>query len=795
MMSKIKYLATGMLLIAAISAPRSPAAEPTEPTKNYMGINVDFLNDYDGENAFVDMMKEGRKWFNYNATSPATVDSENWPTQDCGTVIFGGDNVLGAGYKLFFEGQAASVSALYYSSDATVSNLQYNAATNTSTADVTLNSWGSNGDGLHFQGTKRTAASATNTGIRNVRLYRPGYPTDGSVVFTAPWKAIVGKFHVIRFMNWLMTNDNPVVSWSQRVNPFKAPSNTVTISGNTGDLGVAMEHCIQACNETDCDLWMNFPVMVDDDYITKTAQLILYGSDGHDPYASPQASPVYPPLNPNLKVYLELGNELWNPGAGFAGFHWIQHVTDSIIALAKGSHPITYDGFGDHTNSIVRWAAWRTVGISNIFRSVFGDAAMMTRVRPMLMGQLGGNWDNPTELPFLEGFYSTYRPSTDPYPNTNPLPVSHYVYASGGSGYNAVNSWVPDPDAFFAAGNYPDSGFAPAVTRDAVWAGNYGLKRIAYEGGMSLDGNGNTFTNAQKLALNADPRMKDATVAAHNVWSSCAGDLLVYFEDRHNGNASWEFTNSINNPNSPKLQAIDKLRDSLSRAAVSVGPFAPCTLVAQKQYSTSVKNGTGPYNYTVNSEKVLAGLDTSRIKWIAFPVTARQDGWYRLSVRCGNGTAGSSVDLYLNGTKVASVAPPAPIGNTPYVTVQLKSGLNVVRYQPSTGGSYLESFMFALSDTAVAVAPRQAPASKTFALTVRSASGLVVAQVSRSSNGEGKFTVCNVSGRCLARGVIGRHEKNLVLPNLTPGAYLLRLNARDPVAVSGAVNVASIVVR
>jgi hypothetical protein len=787
----VARLATGVLLVAILPTSRQFAAEPSDPAKNYMGINVDFLNDYNGENAFVDMMKEGRNWENYHATAPATVDSENWPTQDCGVVVFGCDNRLGV-YELFFEGQAASVSALYYQSDVTVSNLQYSAATNTSTADVTLNS--TSVDGLHFQGTKRTAASAANTGIRYVRLYRPGYPTDGSVVFTNEWKAIVGKFHVIRFMNWLATNTNPIASWNQRVNPFKAPSASVTINGNTGDIGAAMEHFIQACNETNCDLWMNIPVLVDDDYVTETAQLIRYGSDGRTPYTSPQTNPLYPPLNPNLKVYVELGNELWNTGAGFSGFRWTKHITDSIIALPVGSHPITYDGGNDQYYSIARYTAWRTAEFGKLFRGVFGDAAMMTRVRPVLMGQLGGGWDNPNELQFIEGFYSTYRPSTDPHPNTSPLPVSYYVYGAGGSGYYGVYYWSAAPDVFFAGGNYPDSNFAADVTSDAVWAMNFGLKRIGYEGGMGLDGLG--LGDTLRVALNADPRMRDVTVTYHGVWSSCAGDLLVYFEDRHNGNASWEFTNSVNDPNSPKLQAIDKLRDTLSRTPVSIGAFAPCTLDAQSAKS-AIHSGTPPYDYTVNNEKVLAGLDTSRIKWIAFPVTARQTGWYRLSVRCGTDAAPSTIDIYLNGTKVATRTPASPMGNTAYNTVQLKSGLNVVRYQPSKGASYLQSIMLAPSDTAVGVVPEphQAASLQPSALAVKAASGSVVTRMSRSPNGEDRFAVCNVEGRCIAKGMIERHSNNLILPRLTPGAYFLRLNGTDPFAGRKALNVAPIVIK
>jgi hypothetical protein len=792
MTNTLTRLSIGVLLIAATSVARLSASEPTDPTKNYMGINVDFLNDYDGENAFVDIMKHARYWFDYSVSQSATVDSDNWPTEDCSNVMFGVDNALGV-YKLVFEGKAQSVSVMWTSGS--VSNLTYNAATNTSTANVTLSGAADGSGGLKFQGTQRTAASATNTGIRNVRLYRPGYPTDGSVVFTNEWLAIVGKFQAIRFMNWLMTNENPIVSWNQRMNPLMAqPSGSaVTINGNTGSNGNAMEHFIQACNAANADLWMNIPVLVNDDYIIKTAQLILYGSDGRNPYTSSQPNPVYPPLNSNLKVYVELGNEIWNVGGGFQCFHFIQHVTDSIIGVAGGRHPIEYDGFRDHTTSIARWTAWRTAEISSLFRGVFGDAAMMTRVRPVLMGQLGSSWFNPTELPFLEGLYSTYRPSSDHYPNTNPRPVSYYVYAAGGSGYYGVKNWSTSPEVFFSGGNYPDSGYGPAVAYDAILAGNYGLKRIGYEGGMSLDGG--SYNEAQMLTLNADPRMKDVTVAYHNVWSSNAGDLLVYFEDIHNGKSYWEFTNSVNNPNSPKLQAIDKLRDTLTRAPVLLGGVAPCTtyVSSQTDWHSYVCQANGFFYSTVNTETVLDGIDTG--EWVALPVTARQAGWYKLSARCGSPNGTSTVDLYLNGTRVSTRTAGSSLANTPYSTVALTSGLNVVRYQPSKGSSYLRSIMLTPSDTAVGVVIRQAAGLRTPVLTVKSASGAVVAHVPEPSNGENVFAVFDVAGKCIARGVIGAHEKNLILPRLAADAYLLRIRGSGARMRPCAENTARIVAR
>jgi hypothetical protein len=83
-------------------------------------------------------------------------------------------------------------------------------------------------------------------------------------------------------------------------------------------------------NQAGKDLWINVPHQANDDYVTKLAHLLRYGSDGVNPYTSPQPSPVFPPLAPGRKVYLEWSNELWN--GGFSQSGWLGTQADAAIA-------------------------------------------------------------------------------------------------------------------------------------------------------------------------------------------------------------------------------------------------------------------------------------------------------------------------------------------------------------------------------------------------------------------------------------------------------------------------------
>ena len=102
-------------------------------------------------------------------------------------------------------------------------------------------------------------------------------------------------------------------------------------------------------NETGRDLYINIPMAATgwtpadaDSYVYKLAQLIRYGSDGVEPYTSPQADPAYPPLNPNLNVYVELSNEYWNAAGDAFRQYWDLDAmvkADADAALNGGVHP------------------------------------------------------------------------------------------------------------------------------------------------------------------------------------------------------------------------------------------------------------------------------------------------------------------------------------------------------------------------------------------------------------------------------------------------------------------------
>jgi hypothetical protein len=140
-----------------------------------------------------------------------------------------------------------------------------------------------------------------------------------------------GDWGFLRMVDWGATQGNPQQDWSDRrlpthvfqagiLNP-RAPANGA--AGNR-ETGVAFEHMVALSNAANRDIWINVPHLATNDFITKLAQTIRFGSDGVNPYTSEQSNPVHAPLNPGLRVFVEYSNEIWSGGFAFPQGDWAQ---------------------------------------------------------------------------------------------------------------------------------------------------------------------------------------------------------------------------------------------------------------------------------------------------------------------------------------------------------------------------------------------------------------------------------------------------------------------------------------
>lgn len=644
---------------------------PDDESKNHIGMNVWFCTDWDGSHAFVDIMKHGRYWMDADWKNAARVDENGWPLMDASTVLLTGTPAeVNGTYRLIFVGQA-EVSLMWAAGS--VDNVAYDAATNTTTADVHYAIAVTGSVGLVFRNTRRTASAEVNSGFANARLYRPGYAADGSAVFTTPFLNAIRKTSVVRMMDWTYINHNLVERWADRTRPegmlrkFPPYVGPAGSRWNESEPGIALEHQIQLCNEIDADFWVNIPVAADDEYIRKAALAIRYGTDGVEPYTAPQANPKYPPLEPGRRVYIEYANEIWNSTGYFFSFGVIKDIVQTLPA----SHPVNFPAEENFYYRMWRYPAWRMTVISDIFRNVYGSASMMNRVRPLLMTQQGnGQATLSTALEWLDDFCRRATPQRT---------ADHYLYGAGGSGYynpTLVPADYGNADIFFAEGSYPSVENVRGMGLDAVWAMNYGLKRIAYEGGPSLD----NYTDEQAANINNDVRMIDMIEKTHDAWSGVGGDLLVYY--CLTGPQEWNFTHAITTTATRKFAAIDNLM-ARPRAAVTLGSSLPGMATVDTANDYVIRTGWG-YDVTVDGVRCIAGNPAGT--WIALPGHSAAAFNGSLRVR-GSSGAGCELRVWINGVAIGTVtlAVGEALADSTALAVSVPKGLVVVRMEVVSG--------------------------------------------------------------------------------------------------------------
>lgn len=417
------------------SSPSTPE-EPIEAATQ-AGLNIASSDTV----LFADAIKSGRdEWrdaaFSTNESLWPARDADGWPLGDAAIIVWEGRKAgsTAGTHRLRFEGRA-SVTTGFSVGTFSVGNTDhgntlpfgagYDAATNTTTADVRINETAEILY-LHFTGTRHLASDTTATGVRKVQLMRPAV-TGGAVplvpgtAFHPALSQACRRFSTIR---WIL-NFEKEVQWSDRTRPGYCKGEVVTRR--------YWEYMIMQANETGKDFYASTPIRATDEYLRKVALMIRYGSDGSEPYSSPQAHPVYPPLNSNLRVYIERSNEIWNWDYSQSS----DNLNDAKGAVAQNTpdgQALNFDGQagGGVYN---RWHALRTVQTSEIFRSVFGDAAMGNRVRILLEYQYdNANATATDSLHFLDDYFANAR-GTSPLPPAAQHPIAYYIWGGGGALY------------------------------------------------------------------------------------------------------------------------------------------------------------------------------------------------------------------------------------------------------------------------------------------------------------------------------------------------------------------------
>jgi hypothetical protein len=561
----------------------------------------------------------------------------------------------------------------------------YNAATNTTTANATIAS--DTTASIVFRNTKRTASSATNTGLTNIKLMRPSSygsstPYSTSTVFTTPIKNLIAQFGAIRFMDYSAVNSNAAVNWADRVSPTGNQTGSGSGYGWQGR-GAAWEYTIMLANETDRDAWITVPSEATDDYVKKLAELWKNGStvDGV----------TYPGLESGRKLYVEYSNEVWNYAGAFQQTFRNANAAETEVVNSNFSSNLFFSGDSTardsndttHYQDRFRWGARRvarrTYEISNIFREVWGDSAMMTTIRPVLAWQQG-NGSETARLRFQ---------MLDRLTASSGKPASYYIWGGGGSAYynpdNESNSLTLDN--IWDSATFNLSNWAKNMEVDAGWTLVYDLKRVAYEGGPSMDNTGHS-ESIKKQAW-GDDRMKQELIEHQNMWDSYGGDLLMYFDSTANANTEyyqWGFTTDPTDLSTTKMQGIASI-NSGSRAALALGLSVPATFKAASYLYTY------DYDNHDKSANVISGYSSSNYtRFLPYALRSSTARNYNLTISYAS-SSGATAKITVNGSVIGNISLSGSSAQTTSsaLSIPLRAGLNGLKLEITSGSADLYS--------------------------------------------------------------------------------------------------------
>jgi hypothetical protein len=709
MRTDCRAAAAALLVSVAALAPAPAVAH------DLLGANLNFIGDFRRNHEFVDVVKQSRRFLaigQFDDSVPANlapVGPDGWPTTDFRILAMAaqqGTQQLAGTYKIVFNGQATLDTNS--GGAGTISNKVFDAPSNTTTADLAFPA-----------GAENLMINFTGTGgsVKNLRIIRPGYPVSGTPLLHTPWKQHTERFRVLRFLDWTRTNGNRHVNWADRTTPEKSRTEAYIAQWET---------VVDAANLMNRDAWINVPVLASNEYVTNLATLLRDR------------------LNPNLNVYVEYGNELWNFSLRDVGmdeflggvFNGATENRNLAVASPPDS-PIRHDGQTDQTTLGFRRVALRLVEISDIFKTVWGAAAINTRVRPVLAGQMANSFIVSEGLEMVDNVNGLNR-----RPNT-------VFYAVSGAPY-IFPAAIPDGNADetpgmnaqqildgLAAGvaNAPSDANAYQYLIHAGLGAWYGLKVVAYEAGFDNFGGQNIEA---KRAANLDPQIRTICRNLIDQWHSFGFEHLMWF----NGGADsydtqfgmWPVVEDLA-VQAPKNQCMD---DVLAAAlpAVTVGTSVGAPIAGGNYRGSPAPGGSVS---GVNSPPDPMGFPG----FVEYLLRADTGGTYQLVFTGTAAAASEQFRVKLNNATVASnVSLPTSTGNATAIAVTLRRGLNALRIerQPAAGSTWtITSFAFTLTGDAT-------PDAFTFPAQTNVAAGSVVVSAAATMSGLTTAASVTVSG-------------------------------------------------
>jgi len=494
--TSMKFLVLAVIILSLSSKEIFAAA----PEKG-VGVNLNSIADWAPATVFVDIMKSARKWHSkrqgvemFDTGEPLQL-KDGWisrfkPGQYAESMMSWGrgtETIPAGTYDLFYRGKGK----FKFIHDARIISQDENSAR------IKI----SPKKGIAFQ----LLESDPEDPLRDFSLIMPGHKnTYLKQPFNQDYISYLEKFdfRVVRFMDWMATNNSPLVSWENRTkkNTFSQASKH----------GVAYEYIYEFSNILNVAPWITIPHMADNSYVQKLARLFKDN------------------LAPSLNVYVEYSNETWN--GGFSQTNYQKIMADE-------------NGLGEGYKYYVK----RSSEVMEIFEQVFGSSDRLVRI---ISGQFVNTWRNGQILKEAAS-----------YGNFDAFAIAPYFGHAVGEKMKALKQveQLTNEQTIAKLLHESLSEWEKSVRGNVALSEKYDLPLISYEAGQHITGQ--LYGVPICTSLNNSPAMYDIYREMLTKWQKLTGDaLFMQFSGISNyGNSGcWGMAQTLqkNAPQTPKERAV-----------------------------------------------------------------------------------------------------------------------------------------------------------------------------------------------------------------------------------------------
>ena len=514
--------------------------------RSAIGINLSSVVDWSTEHAFVDVFKTSRQWFSsaegkWGDDRPLDIDEHGWvrslkPGQWARTLaLWEIDHYPAGKYVVLYDGKGE----LYYDrGPASNRFVEEESKPGRHIVDIDP-ARGNQGLALII---KKTDPSDP---IRNIRVIMPGgvcsddalrycddsTPCEGTatcqsfeqhherVLFNPRFLKRITKFSVVRFMDWMATNDSQQSKWGDRP---KVTDAQWSIKGVPLEIMIALAHRLQA------EPWFTLPHLADDDYVNRFA------------------ATVRDKLDPKSRVWVEFSNEIWNDQ-----FEQSRHVAKACAAGRRED--------SNYNGSHLCYAE-RAIQVFHVWNTVFGDQSK--RVVRVLGSHAASAWASERILSHL-----------DAHKHADALAIAPY-FGSTATPENETELLAMDTAALINKTRQvhlkETIGF---INEQAALSKKFGIDLVAYEGGPAYDAvfgsENNDRINALFDAVSRDPKLAPLYVELLNAWKKSGAKTFVHFSScgRYTKWGRWGLLEYITQPRdtAPKYDALLRFIDDNPR--------------------------------------------------------------------------------------------------------------------------------------------------------------------------------------------------------------------------------------